>query len=138
VNRWTPKGPAADQTFKVCFDNATPAVLHAYTYAVTPGSGQTLYKSTNGGTTWDEGVSLPKDFPRYEVTPDPWSPGTLYAFDARLYKSSDGGKHWSLVPLPETPGTTAFSRSSRPVRRRSLSGNPAWFLSGRSWPQTGF
>ncbi|HUR81863.1 MAG TPA: sialidase [Thermoanaerobaculia bacterium] len=66
-------------------------------------SGSGLYKSTDGGTTWNELTAngLPaKPWGRVAVTVAPSSPNVVYAFieaeppHNALYRSADGGKTW--------------------------------------------
>ena len=58
-------------------------------------AGRTVYKSTDGGTSWKSSAEGLKDVAMVSITRDP--SGTLYAADiqATIYKSADGGKSWS-------------------------------------------
>lgn len=73
------------------------------------GSGSGLFKSTDGGATWNEldeksAQGLPaKPWGRVAVTAAPSKPGVVYAFiEAEpphngLYRSEDGGKSWTAL-----------------------------------------
>ena len=72
-----------------------------------PGSG--LYKSNDGGETWDKIVNgLPEKLGKMGITPSGAQDGLLYALveagddertgeDSGLYKSVDGGENWTHV-----------------------------------------
>jgi photosystem II stability/assembly factor-like uncharacterized protein len=82
-----------------------------------------LWKSLNGGASWEPGVRGPRGA-ILSLAADPGAPGTLYAGmyvegGRRLWKSVDGGRSWRpasagipqtalvlrLVPDPSKPGT---------------------------------
>ena len=88
--------------------------------------GDSIYKSTDGGTTWSEisaGFSADDLKTIYEIAADPSSPDTIYAglntfFSAftgsgGLYRSTDGGSNWTkLVNYPyQDIGTLRFAGS---------------------------
>lgn len=78
-----------------------------------------LYKSTDGGKTWDLSLKISKDTGVTDVVFEPGSPGTLYAAayqrrrsvaaflgggpESGIYKSTDAGKNWRklTVGLPK-------------------------------------
>jgi len=110
-------------TFKPVFDKesvqsiGTIAIDRANTNTVWVGSGEPwtrnsvsvgngIYKTTDGGETWSN-VGLPNSERVAKIIIDPKASDTVYACvpgklwsdsaDRGLYKTSDGGKSWSLV-----------------------------------------
>ncbi len=77
------------QTTSFLYSAANPAVVDA---ASTLG----LLQSTDGGVTWAEFGNAPAAF--FTLAGDPSSASTLYAGDSTgsgIWKSTDGGSHWS-------------------------------------------
>jgi photosystem II stability/assembly factor-like uncharacterized protein len=96
----------------VALDPANPSVVYASLWEVLrkpwnmssggPGSG--LYKSTDGGTTWNrlEGNGLPKGIlGRIGISVSPADSKRVFALieaeDGGLYRSDDAGAHWQRV-----------------------------------------
>ncbi len=114
--------------------------VHVYTFTLVPSKPTTIYiatnhgahKSNDGGATWT-GVtgSLPGDIRALAV--DPQTPTTLYAATDYMYKSTDGGVHWTrlgwsnaetILIDPATP-TTLYIGWDGSIYR-SLNGGTDW------------
>ena len=60
-----------------------------------------IYKTTNGGRSWNQAISTP--FPVYSVAVDPARPATIYASGAvpkggaSILRSTDGGRTWKIA-----------------------------------------
>jgi hypothetical protein len=78
-----------------------------------PGSGQIMWYSTNGGSTWTQGAALPQGSTCCDPTMD-WSANGQYAYTSTLggcgnlcnvwvYRSADGGATWNDLATV-TPG----------------------------------
>ncbi len=111
---------------------ALPGLLAAFAadpndgtlYAGVQGSPVLLYKSTDDGTSWQEAdngiVGL---IALHSIAVDPLHPGTLYVgtqgtsatnvLGEGVFKSTDGGDHWSNV-LPSTSGVSVALDPSDP------------------------
>ena len=76
-----------------------PNILYAGTFK-SKGSGG-IYKSTNGGMTWQPSKNGMRDEFVLSIAIDPQNPGVLYAgtFSGQdyIYKSSDGGNNWQAI-----------------------------------------
>jgi photosystem II stability/assembly factor-like uncharacterized protein len=90
----------------VTVDPQNPATIYAGGFVPRFAGGQgpdtsVVYKSTNGGRSWDV-VSSALPFPPC-VLVDPQAAGTVYAYgcngDAGIRKSRDGGKSWDTLSL---------------------------------------
>jgi photosystem II stability/assembly factor-like uncharacterized protein len=83
-----------DRVHALLIDPAMPTRIYAVV-------NQTLFRSTDGGFTWDVQAQLAT------IALDPSTPGTLYgvSVDGGLSKSADGGGTWSfLTPQLPFPG----------------------------------
>lgn len=70
---------------------------HTTLYVADTVSGGGVYKSTDGGTTW-QSLGLSGSGAR-SIAVSPFTSGLVYAgTDQGLYKSVDGGSNWSLIP----------------------------------------
>lgn len=97
-----------------------------------PNAERGLYRSTDGGTTWQRVLAKDADTGAMAVTFDPQNPDTMYASlwasrvapwhylqvyelgaNNGLYKSTDGGSTWTKLTrgLPSKPGRIAMSVS---------------------------
>jgi len=72
-----------------------------------------LYKSTDGGTTWQQSLFLSDSAGVIDIVMDPFDSQTLYAAgwnrirnafkslvkgpDSRIFKTTDGGEHWTML-----------------------------------------
>src|SRR5439155_19084873 len=87
VNAWTTNGPPSETINALAIAPQTPTTLYAAT------SGDAVFKSTDGGTTW-RAVNTGLDPRRccFALAIDPHTPTTLYAStDGRVSNSTDGG-----------------------------------------------
>ena len=101
---WASTGPGLNQdaiVYTIAIDPSTPTTLYAGTRS--PGSqppwGGGMYKSVDGGDTWQErNQGLGEEWV-YSIAINPVSPNTLYAatHTAGVYKSVDGAANWSAV-----------------------------------------
>jgi len=95
ARRWTvaDKGLTRDQfVHEVAIDPTTPTTV----YAATDGG---VFKSTDGGGSWDPiNVGLP-DTGVAALAIDPTAPGTLYAGtkDEGVFRSTNGGDRWNAL-----------------------------------------
>ena len=105
-----------------------PLVMVPGSPRVYAGAGPALYKSDDGGASW-QALFPPSGQPTALVTDvlfDPTNPLTMYVtdLDAGLFRSQDGGGTWSSVPAP-------FSTYRRLGRLGALPGHPGQlFVSG--------
>src|SRR5512139_2580659 len=92
---WTTMGPEGLTVLALAIDPFTPSIL----YAGTDGSG--LFKSTDGGETWNAANSglLDADLRFTALAIDPDTPATLYAgsYGGGTFKSTDRGESWNSV-----------------------------------------
>jgi photosystem II stability/assembly factor-like uncharacterized protein len=97
---WTPTGFTKD-VLALAVDPKNPNILYASTYAQArpdsfPG-GQAIYKSLDGGNTWDTvNTSLP---PAGSLVFSPLNSSTVYAvtFSGGVFKSADAGTTWNAT-----------------------------------------
>jgi photosystem II stability/assembly factor-like uncharacterized protein len=138
---WTPVNLPSDVTLRAV------AVVDAQTFHVS-GSKGTHAVTEDGGKTWRnlapaDGAAL--DF-RGVAAPGPrttvlMSAGDGAAGQARLYRSSDAGKTWTLAYETKSPGSFLDTVAFRDARRGFVLGDPLdgrWFLlttsdGGRTW-----
>jgi len=88
-------------------DPAVPGRVYAVKSFFTGG----VYRSDNGGTNWNAiGSGLPDSVIKV-LTIDPGNPSTLYAAPAGggLYRSTDTGATWKLMPGLELPVVTSIA-----------------------------
>ncbi len=119
---WSPSNTGLPQLMAMALtlDPTSPSVLYTTLWAE-PGSAQWqggVYKSTDGGTSWvaknsgldksiDPEAGLTSNYP--ELLVDPQNPQVLYVGhtpwwpEPGVYKSVDGGDHWSWVTRSEPP-----------------------------------
>src|SRR5262249_40418283 len=95
-NSWTGgAGPEGGQIMALTIDPITPTTLYAGLWA------RGLFKSTNGGATWNLiNTGLTSTFPTVNtVAIDPASPNTIYAgtsYDG-IFKSTNAGANWIAI-----------------------------------------
>ena len=77
------------------------------------GTGEGVYKSTDGGRTWRKASPrMVSSWSVWDVIPDPSSPSTLYAAaSAGIFKTTDGGVTWNMI-LPGDGGSVVMAPSS--------------------------
>ena len=92
------------------FDPGTPGRL----YAVAPSFGgpATLFRSSDGGKTWNRLTGVPNNTSISSLILDPQSPATLYGVISSftppgpptwaIGKSTDAGDHWTVYDVPTT------------------------------------
>ena len=119
---WTPKnvGLPHQKIMKIAINPSNTNILYVTIWA-TPGSTQWeggVYKSTDGGDSWvAQNEGLPQvvgdvsgftcNYPNIVI--DNAHPETIYVGnipwtpDPGVYKSTDGGAHWTWVSRPESP-----------------------------------
>jgi photosystem II stability/assembly factor-like uncharacterized protein len=98
ANQWTTTGPAdAGPVISLAVDPSAPETVYAGTGHTATLAG-TVFKSTNGGTSWGPANSgLPDLFIRSLVI-DPQTPSTIYAgTSGGVFKSVNGGESWGVV-----------------------------------------
>jgi photosystem II stability/assembly factor-like uncharacterized protein len=133
---WTPFGPGGGSVYSLTVDPRDPAVVYAIagTRFESPG---TLYKSTDGGTTWK---TLAAGSGLQAVALDPEHPGTVYAGGFSLLRSTNGGRTWSdasphteravIRALAVAPGGVVFAGDG-PRLLRSADGGRNWAIVSR-------
>src|SRR5512135_3396669 len=86
-------GPDGGTIVALAIDPSNPQTVYAGSY----GSG--VFKSLDGGTTWQAASQGLTNLYIYSLAIDPTHPATVYAgtYRSQVYKSEDGGKtwHWS-------------------------------------------
>ncbi len=83
---WAPFGPGGGSVTSLAVDPADPAVV----YAAAAGS---VYKSTDGGVTWQARLGPNHGL----VAVDPAHPAIVYAGGTTIARSRDGGQTWRTV-----------------------------------------
>lgn len=118
----------------LAIDAAHPDTLYLGSGDFIDGSGNTMFKSTNGGGTWSAPIVL--DGMYAGPVPVPAKVGSIreiavdgqsvwVATDAGLFHSTDAGTSYSLVDLPEASGVVAES-----VWNIQSLGGGGWIASG--------
>lgn len=98
-----------------------------------------IFKSTDGGSFWDQVGTLSDSLLGYCMAVDPSNPNVLYAGGKqRVYKSTDGGAHWNQYPvsLDTIPAIAVNPSSPSHVYACGKEGGPAFFKSidnGVTW-----
>jgi len=84
-------GLADKGVFSLCTDPHNGSILYAGTVQ------NTIFKSQNGGTSWSKVSTGPGSDGVWDIVVDPSDSNRLYAAAYRsIYKSTDGGRTWSL------------------------------------------
>src|SRR5205085_4165956 len=86
-------------------DSTSPQTLYL-------GARDGIYKSTDGGTTWNNvGTGFPAGAVAKTILVDPVAPATLYAATPGngVYKSVDGGVHWAAINNGAMTSTTGVN-----------------------------
>jgi len=108
---WERSGPTAARTFQIAFDPRHSGTAYA-------GTGNAIYKTTNGGRTWTFAASsLPtgEEFAAFGLAVDPRRTSIVYAAtSAGLYKSVDAAAH-CFPSLRPSLFPSAFSRSDQVI-----------------------
>ena len=106
---WVPIGnPPPIIPASLAIDPLSPSTIYAADRISTGG----VYKSTNGGETW-QSLGLTGSPARF-VAVSPLTPGVVYAdTDQGLFRSLDGGSNWTSIPLRR--GKIVFDPVSAPT-----------------------
>jgi len=140
-----PLGPDGGTIDALAVDPLDPLTV----YAGAPDSGGGVFKTSDGGQTWEpERNGMPLGVSVLSLAVDPSRHTTVYAgtFALGIFKSTDGGASWSqrqqglnpdnqilgLAVLPGSPDTVLAS-SERGVYR-SLDGGATWALTNQGLP----
>jgi photosystem II stability/assembly factor-like uncharacterized protein len=96
VDVWTTHWPYGGDVTSLVVDPHTPSTL----YAGLAGSG--VFKSTNGGNTWDPAGLANTDVQALAI--DPATPSTVYAggYQVGVFRSTDSGASWTSTGLADT------------------------------------
>jgi photosystem II stability/assembly factor-like uncharacterized protein len=136
-------GGADSYPTALAFDPLDPDTRYAY------GEGAALFKSTNGGATWQRAgyPLIPASFSVDNLAIDPREPATLYAWgDEGVFKSTDAGSSWRAVGLK---GHNVWALAIDPRHRqtvyagtesglfRSTDGGRSWSRFSRGLPPDG-
>jgi photosystem II stability/assembly factor-like uncharacterized protein len=71
-------------------------------------AGLGVYRSTDGGATWQKGTGVPDNANGFRIAVDPSNPDIAYAATgAGLYRTTDDGVTWTNVSLPTGTGVVA-------------------------------
>lgn len=106
--------------------------------------GPGLYRSLDDGATWQPTVEGVQGLPVTVVAPAPSAPQTIYAAVGlfRLFKTTDGGAHWTRLPLgspfviydilvdPARPDRVWVAGDTTATVLRSDNGGATWLASG--------
>lgn len=123
--------PSSASASYVAFDPADSKVLYAAS-ALNSATASHLFRSTNGGTTWqaaDLNNGFPFGIPVHVVQVAPWNSQEVYAgTDFGLYRSTDGGGHWERYGqgLPLVATTDLYLAPDRGFIRVSTFGRGVW------------
>lgn len=97
--QWRPLGPEAGSISALAIDPSSPQTVYAGTI------GGSVFKSTNGGVTWN---ATRQGLPGHQINElmiDPTAPQTIYAgTNLYSYKSTDGGGSWRVTGDNISPG----------------------------------
>jgi photosystem II stability/assembly factor-like uncharacterized protein len=109
VDRWTSTGPGGGSIWVLLGDPSSPSTLYALAGGTLVYSGNSIYKSVNGGVSWKwSGVGTPSitsesgsQSPQ-GLALDPSRPWVLYTSIClgpvgRVFRSIDGAAHWTEV-----------------------------------------
>jgi photosystem II stability/assembly factor-like uncharacterized protein len=99
-------------------DDPETAWVAAIGALYSPGPDRGVYKTTDGGTTWDQVLFVNENAGAIDLVIDPSDPDVLYASawertrrawdfteagaGSGIYKSTDGGDSWALVTTPDS------------------------------------
>src|SRR5215813_11567498 len=101
---------------------AIDPVVSGLIYVVDHFDGRTqVYKSADGGVTWQPVDADLTDKVVGRLVVDPLSSGVIYALaNTGLYKSTDGAGHWNRVGVPTLPDSTPFPLAIDPIKSDTL------------------
>src|SRR5438552_3552947 len=106
INRWTSNGPQGGSVNALVVDPADDATVYATT-------DRGVYKSENSGTLWKPMTNGMSDLSVSALTISPEDHAALYAGTSRgaVFKTVDGGQHWSELSRPTDGSIRAFAMS---------------------------
>jgi photosystem II stability/assembly factor-like uncharacterized protein len=105
ISAWTTGGPLAGRVTALAADTAAISVVYSAAFA---GATQSVFKTTNAGTSW-----LPIGLSQHSIIAlAAGPPGTIYAgsFNGPDFKSSDGGLTWNQIRPVHSSSATIFFR----------------------------
>ncbi len=114
VNTWTKTGPMWDatnglapQVIQILIDPSSPNTVYA-------GTDQGVYRSTDGGETWEPrngGLGGYGDLVVSGIVRHPTNPDILFiaTWGYGLFKSTDAGRNWTRLTDPLASGTQAMA-----------------------------
>ena len=120
--QWTRSGLGLDKPFlySLAINPQVPSILYVGTGNVVPGlpiSNGTVYKSTDGGKSWNPSGNGLLDAQVNALVVNPANPNTVYAgTDKGLFKSTNSGQSWTgvhggaiaSIAIPENAPTTLY------------------------------
>ncbi|MHC4439753.1 MAG: WD40/YVTN/BNR-like repeat-containing protein [Planctomycetota bacterium] len=96
---WQPIGPEGGNFI---FSMTNPANANEVTIITTSPSPSNVYRSTDGGTSWNKIGKIPSSYV-YDVSAFDFS--TIYAISGyQCYRSTDGGVNWTTASIPSSIG----------------------------------
>lgn len=133
--QWTWVGPDGGPVFALALQPGSSSIVYAGTWAG-------VFKSVDGGASWQPPLEPPPFTPASDIAIDPSRPDTLYAvMGIYLYKSTDGGAHWTaagqgLPPVNKVktaPGGVVYAGTVQGVFR-STDGGATWQARNQGLP----
>ncbi|PJB02445.1 MAG: hypothetical protein CO127_00150 [Ignavibacteria bacterium CG_4_9_14_3_um_filter_36_18] len=95
VDEWTFLGLENETVTAIAIDPVDPNIIYAGTlYDFSAGINGKLFKSINGGTTWDTLLVVGG---YRKIIIDPLNPNIIYAASGGIMKSEDQGKTWQTI-----------------------------------------
>ncbi|HMD47568.1 MAG TPA: choice-of-anchor D domain-containing protein, partial [Bryobacteraceae bacterium] len=100
---------------RAVFDPVDPTIVYAVMNGFSGGTGQGVYRTTVGGTSWTN-ISPPVDVPCGAIAVDgSTTPTTLYVgTDLGVIRSVDGGASWSILDDIHFPHVPVFDLAFNP------------------------
>ncbi|MBN2148697.1 MAG: hypothetical protein JW726_15020 [Anaerolineales bacterium] len=104
-------GPTGGTVVSVVVDPLNPEIAYAGTW------GAGVYKSRDGGITWEPASEGLGNLYIYSLAVNPQQPLVLYAgvYKDQLYKSTDGGQSWFASSAGIQPETTVYTIAIDPL-----------------------
>lgn len=102
---WVPpatSGGGPKEVWTLAINNTTPTILYAGgedDLGTLSPTGDAIWKSTNGGTSWSKLTSSPSASATWTLAIDPNTPDTVWAgtWGHGVFRTKDGGQTWSAV-----------------------------------------